>query len=71
MLGLIQTELKNLKAIYSLNRVASNRGKEGGILLNPESPIEGFSAAKATSTFSEFRSLSEEMKAGNVSVLRV
>ena len=62
---------QNLKAIYSLNRVVSNLGKKGGVLLNPEPPIDGVSAAKATSTFSEFHRLSEEMKAGNVSVLMV
>ena len=62
---------QNLKAIYSLNRVASNIGKKGGVILNPESPIAGVSAPKATNTFSEFHRLSEEMKAGNVSVLMV
>ncbi|MDC0034901.1 molybdopterin-dependent oxidoreductase [Chloroflexi bacterium] len=63
--------MQNLKAIYSLNRVASNIGKKGGVILNPESPIEGVRPAKSTNTFSEFRTLAEEMKAGNVKVLMI
>jgi len=62
---------QNLKAIYSLNHVASNFGKKGGVLLNPTSPIDGVGVASPSNSFSEFHRLAEEMKAGNVSVLMV
>ncbi|MDP6049457.1 MAG: molybdopterin-dependent oxidoreductase [SAR202 cluster bacterium] len=62
---------QNLKAIYSLNHVASNLGKKGGVLLNPNSPFDGVGAAPPSNSFSEFHRLAEEMKAGNVKVLMV
>ena len=39
---------QNLKAIYSLNRVVSNIGEKGGIILNPKSPIEAVSYTHLT-----------------------
>tara|TARA_Y100000590_G_scaffold166732_2_gene190920 strand:+ start:1210 stop:3459 length:2250 start_codon:yes stop_codon:yes gene_type:complete len=62
---------QNLKAIYSLNRVVSNVGEKGGIILNPKSPIDDIGAAEPANNFSEFHTLAEEMKSGNVSVLMV
>ena len=39
--------------------------------MNPNPPIDGVGVAAPSNSFSEFRRLAEEMKAGNVSVLMV
>ena len=60
-----------VKAVFSLNHVAGNIGKKGGVILNPDSPVEGLEAAPAGNSFAEFQRLTEDMQAGAVKVLMV
>lgn len=63
--------LPNLKAIYSLNHFASNIGKEGGIKFNPNSPLEDVPNYGSGNSFVDFHRLSEDMIAGEVSLLMI
>ena len=63
--------LSALKAILSINNVLGNVGQKGGVLLNPESPLAGVSAARSGDSFSDFHRLAEEMNQGAVKVLLV
>ena len=63
--------LAAMKAVYSLNLVAGNIGQKGGVILNPESPLEGVSAAEPGNSFSEFQRLIQDIDVGNVKVLMV
>jgi len=60
-----------IKAIFSLNHVADNVGKKGGVILNPDAPIKGLEAAPAGNSFAEFQRLTEDMQSGTVKVLMV
>ena len=60
-----------IKAIFSLNHVADNVGKKGGVILNPDSPVKGLEAAPAGNSFAEFQRLTEDMQSGTVKVLMV
>ena len=61
----------SVKAIFSLNHVADNVGKKGGVILNPDSPIGGLEAAPSGNSFAEFQRLTEDMQSGTVKVLMV
>ena len=63
--------LFNLSAIYSLNHLVGNVGRPGGVLFNPESPLEEVPAARSTSSFDDWRRLVQEMNGGGVQVLMV
>ena len=55
--------LAAMKAVYSLNLVTGNLGQEGGVILNPASPLEGISVAEPGNSFSEFQDLIRDMDA--------
>ena len=61
----------SVKAIFSLNHVADNVGKKGGVILNPDSPIGGLEVAPSGNSFAEFQRLTEDMQSGTVKVLMV
>ncbi len=61
----------SVKAIFSLNHVADNVGKKGGVILNPDSPIGGLEPAPSGNSFAEFQRLTEDMQSGTVKVLMV
>ena len=63
--------LFNLSAIYSLNHLVGNVGRPGGVLFNPDSPLEEVPAARSTSSFDDWRRLVQEMNEGGVQVLMV
>ena len=63
--------LFNLSAIYSLNHMVGNVGRPGGVLFNPESPLEGIPAARSPSSFDDWRRLVQEMNEGGVQVLMI
>ena len=63
--------LFNLSAIYSLNHLVGNVGRPGGVLFNPDSPLEEVPAARSTSSFDDWRRLVQEMNQGGVQVLMV
>ena len=62
---------ESMKAVYSLNHIVENVGKKGGVLLNPESPLDGVKAASPGDPFTGFRKLSTDMDMGSVKVLMV
>ena len=62
---------ESMKAVYSLNHIVENVGKKGGVLLNPESPLDGVKAASTGDPFTDFRKLSADMDMGSVKVLMV
>jgi anaerobic selenocysteine-containing dehydrogenase len=61
--------LENMKAVYSLNHLVGNIGKEGGVIFNPEFPIEGISSEPKVNSFRDMWKLSDDMSSGNVKVL--
>ena len=61
----------NLAAIYSLNYLVGSVGQPGGIVFNPRPVLDDLPAAPAVASFSDWRSMTEEMKAGGVKVLMV
>ena len=63
--------LFNLAAIYSLNYLMGSVQREGGIVFNPGAAIDGLSAAKSGSPFSDWHRLADEMSRGEVQMLMV
>jgi len=61
----------NMSAIYSLNWLVGNVGREGGVLFNPGSPLPELAGADAGASFQEWETLAQEMHDGNVNVLLV
>jgi anaerobic selenocysteine-containing dehydrogenase len=63
--------LFNLVAVYGLNRLVGNLGKEGGINFNPQFPGSSIVDSSNVSTFSQWLKISEEMNRGGVQVALV
>ena len=61
----------NLAAIYSLNYLVGSVGQPGGIVFNPGPALNELPVAPAVASFSDWRRMVEEMKAGRVKVLMV
>lgn len=61
----------NLVAIYSLNALVGNVGKEGGVIFNPQSPFSDVPVTAGVSAFAEWHRLAEEMNGGGVQALIV
>ena len=62
--------LFNMKAIYSLNYLVGSVGKEGGVLFNPPSPLEGMPAPAAAS-LETWQELADRMRQGLVELFMV
>ena len=62
--------LFNLAAIYSLNYLVGSVGQQGGIIFNPGPPVGDLPIA-ATTPFTEWRDLSNDIKRGDVKILMV
>lgn len=62
---------ESMKAVYSLNHVVGNIGKKGGVILNPESPLEGVKPAAPGDPYTDFRKLSNDIDSGSIKVLMV
>ena len=62
--------LFNMKAIYSLNYLVGSVGREGGVLFNLPSPLEGVPAAAAAS-FKTWQDLADGMRKDSVELLMV
>ncbi len=63
--------LFNLNAIYALNHLAGNVGKEGGVIFNPSPPISDLPKAPGATSFSDFRDLAGRMSQGQIKALLV
>ncbi len=63
--------LFNLTAIYSLNYLVGSVGKEGGIVFNPDSPLDDLPTAPGVTPFAEWQKLANEMRLGEVGVMMV
>lgn len=63
--------LFNLSSIYSLNHLAGNVGRPGGVLFNPRPPMDDVPVSPSTSSFDDWRRLVQDMDAGSVQVLMV
>ncbi|MBI4200181.1 MAG: molybdopterin-dependent oxidoreductase [Chloroflexi bacterium] len=63
--------LFNLKAIYSLNYLVGNVGREGGILFNPAPPLKDVPASAPGATLADWQRLVDRMRAGQVRLLLV
>ncbi len=63
--------LFNLNAIYSLNHISGNVGKEGGVIFNPAPPISDLPHSPDATSFSEFWGLAGRMNGGQVKALLV
>jgi anaerobic selenocysteine-containing dehydrogenase len=61
--------LFNMKAVYWLNYLVGSVGVEGGVIFNPEPPVP--SVGKYSSSFEDFRNLSQEMSRGEISALMI
>ena len=61
--------LENMKAIYSLNHLAGNISREGGVILNPKFPIKGISSAPKANTFRDMWQLNDDISSGDVKIL--
>lgn len=61
--------LFNMKAVYWLNYLVGSVGKQGGVIFNPEPPITN--TPRQTSSFEDFRNLSQEMSRGEISALMI
>ena len=61
----------NMSAIYSLNWLVGNVGKEGGVMFNPESPLAELPGADAGASLQQWEALAQEMRDGKVKVLLV
>jgi menaquinone reductase, molybdopterin-binding-like subunit len=64
--------LFNVSAVFALNYLTGSVNAEGGILLNPDSPVEdeipGFTAG---APFSEWQALADELRDGAIDLLMV
>jgi len=63
--------LSNLTAIYALNYLVGSVGKTGGIVFNPVPALTDVPLTPTTASFAEWKSLTEDMKQGQVEVLMV
>ena len=61
--------LFNMKAVYTLNYLLGSVGKEGGVLFNPPSPLEG--APTSVSSFGAWQEVTEKMRSRAVSLFMV
>ncbi len=61
----------SLSAIYSLNLLLGNVGKEGGVLFNPPSPLDDVPATSSGASLQEWESLVGKMQDRAVKVLLV
>ena len=61
--------LENMKAVYSLNHLVGNIGKVGGVILNPDFPLEEISSPPKSNSFRDMWQFSDDMSSGNVKVL--
>ena len=61
--------LENMKAVYSLNHLVGNIGKGGGVILNPDFPLEEISSPPKSNSFRDMWQFSDDMSSGNVKVL--
>ena len=61
--------LFNLIAIYSLNYLVGGVGQRGGIVFNPEPPLDDVPGAPALASFDDWRRLVDQMGRGEVQVL--
>ncbi|MBI4310322.1 MAG: molybdopterin-dependent oxidoreductase [Chloroflexi bacterium] len=63
--------LFNLMAIYSLDLLLGNVGKEGGVLFNPPSPVADLPAAAKVASFEGWQGLTAKINEGSVRVALV
>lgn len=63
--------LFNLSAIYSLNYLVGSVGQKGGVIFNPEPPLDELSGVRSFATFDDWKSLVSDMRAGNVNLMMV
>lgn len=63
--------LYNLNAIYSLNHLLENVGREGGIIPNPAPALEELASDPAVAPARDWQSLVSDMRAGEVSLVMV
>ena len=63
--------LANLTAIYSLNYLAGNVGKPGGVIFNPKPALRDVPIAPSAASFASWQGLVADIKAGGVRVLMV
>ena len=59
----------NLNAIYALNILLGAVGAEGGILYNPDSPLEGLPSSATGASFEQWESELAQWRAGNVDIV--
>lgn len=55
-----------LSAIYALNTLVGAVGSEGGVHLNPDSPVDGLSGSATGASFAEWEEELAQWRAGNV-----
>ena len=63
--------LSNLVAIYSLNHLVGSVGKQGGVVLNPPSPLDDVPVATGAASFADIEKLVSDMERGRVELLMV
>ena len=63
--------LENLSAVLSLNYLAGNVGRAGGIVLNPTADLAGVRSTAEVSSFADVQSLIADMNRGRVKVLMI
>ena len=63
--------LFNLSAIYSLNYLLGSVGKTGGVLFNPESPLDDVLATTQVASYADWQELRDRMQSGQVGLMMV
>ena len=59
----------NMIAIYALNLLLGNINKEGGLILNPDSPLADLHSSRTTSSYQEILSLIGDIDSGTTNSL--
>ena len=58
--------LHAMRAILMLNHLARNVGQKGGVILNPDSALDGVPASATASSFREWREFTERLGSGGI-----
>ena len=59
----------SIEAIYALNLLVGNINKEGGLIINPSSPLEDMSGSRIEGKYSETLKLIDNIKSGSIKTL--
>ena len=59
----------SIEAIYALNLLVGNINKEGGLIINPSSPLEDMSGSRIEGQYNETLKLLDNIKSGSIKTL--